>query len=55
MVEVVHSSAGANKGCTVLFGNGVWYHSISCQCMTIIACISCIMGHSDHGRGSVED
>ena len=39
----IHSPAGANNGCTVLFGNGIWCHSISCQCMTIIGCISFII------------
>ena len=39
----IHSSAGAKNGCTVLFGNGIWCHSISCQCMTIIGCISFII------------
>ena len=38
----------------VLYCSAMGYarYSISCQC---IVCISYIMGHSDHGRGSVED
>ena len=33
---------------------GYVHYSISCQCMTIIGCISYIMGQSNHGCGSVE-
>ena len=39
----IHSPAGANNGCTVLFGNRIRHHSISCQYMTIIGSISFII------------